>query len=821
MVMPLDYARPRRYGRPFGEVSPIIDAGNPWDAITQIADFAARHQGFRIGVPDTSFFPFSAICRLRMTFPSGTYSGTGFYIGPGLVLTCGHNLFAKTGDGSGTEAATALTVRPGQQNATTWLDSFDVAPAEWAVHPTWVASGASNRGFDLSVIRVTHAPPGGNYFATINYSPAPETPIAVCGYGGEDVDSDRQHLDIDRVRAVSDDLETFDYNLQTRKGNSGSPVFAHFTDTASEPPQAIPVMGVHVAGHGATLNRGVLLTPDKIDWALGGGISSVSAFSLGAPAPRRTSLGGLPLQRGARGTLGGLPLLPGAGKPMPRTQSYVRPFERAWIVIDQAATGGMSVAWRTFGHPTLDASGKTTLSVRAPNVPAGGKVLWNIPDAAHKARASLESGGAPTDFVTGTSATLRSTAGGPVALDVMVKDSSGATVESNKYWLSSPQFVIVSINATADAFFDGIGLGSRRAAIYAEMAATMRHLYRNVNVRFVFPGEVLPAHLGVGPNAAFPGGVQALPAVIYAEAIGADTVPDPEATAANGAATPYPATQHGELHSPGTLPAPIDQSRFVERGNRVGTFSRGRGWTVGARSRALSEETTVHLPGATVLEGWQAEAFVFAVETALRSTLAANPLAALLSGLIDIDLILDACDRFGVTLAFGPSVTWGLGAGAGGGVAIVFAPGHRIGFAGTGAGVVGHIYSLGASAQVTLISGGPERLAGDCLMAGVSVGTLGWFDAGALDAPIGAHLILDMNRNPFGVAFEFGVATGLPFISLIEAYGQRTKTVTTMARRTGRTLSAPPGALDGAVGEAVAHGARPEEARSFLEMLLR
>ena len=450
MVMPLDYARPRRYGRPFGEVSPIIDAGNPWDAITQIADFAARHQGFRIGVPDTSFFPFSAICRLRMTFPSGTYSGTGFYIGPGLVLTCGHNLFAKTGDGSGTEAATALTVRPGQQNATTWLDSFDVAPAEWAVHPTWVASGASNRGFDLSVIRVTHAPPGGNYFATINYSPAPETPIAVCGYGGEDVDSDRQHLDIDRVRAVSDDLETFDYNLQTRKGNSGSPVFAHFTDTASEPPQAIPVMGVHVAGHGATLNRGVLLTPDKIDWALGGGISSVSAFSLGAPAPRRTSLGGLPLQRGARGTLGGLPLLPGAGKPMPRTQSYVRPFERAWIVIDQAATGGMSVAWRTFGHPTLDASGKTTLSVRAPNVPAGGKVLWNIPDAAHKARASLESGGAPTDFVTGTSATLRSTAGGPVALDVMVKDSSGATVESNKYWLSSPQFVIVSINATAD-----------------------------------------------------------------------------------------------------------------------------------------------------------------------------------------------------------------------------------------------------------------------------------------------------------------------------------------------------------------------------------
>ena len=788
MAMPLDYARPRRYGRPFGEVSPIIEATNAWDAISQIAGFAARHQGFRIGVPDTSFFPFSAICRLKMTFASGTYSGTGFYIGPRLILTCGHNLFDKTADGSGTEAATALTVRVGQQNATTWLDSFEVTPADWTVHPTWVASGASNRGFDLSVIRVSHFPPGGEHFELINYSPAPETPIAVCGYGGEDVDSDRQHLDIDRVRSLSDDYENFEYNLQTRKGNSGSPVFAHFTNTSSELPQAIPVMGVHVAGHSGTLNRGVLLSPDKIEWALGGGISSVSVFSLG-----RSSLGGLPLQRSAPGMLGGLPLMPPARKTMLRTQSYARPFERAWIVIDQSAAGGMSTAKRTFGHPTHDLSGKTALSVRVPNTPAGGKVLWNIPDATHKTRAALESGGAPTDFVSGTTATLRSTAGGPVALDVMVKDASGTTVESNKYWLSSPQFVIVSIHATTDAFFDGIGLGPRRPAIYAEMAATMRHLYRNVNVRFVFPGDVLPAHLGVGANAAFPGGVQAVPSVIYAEAIGADTVMDPEDTNANGVDTPYPGHRHGRLHTPGTMAAPmdghalahglihhfapnrpevravqdaaasgtlpaadmdraatfygrligenmahevghfatfvgtghgaggltepgsartttertgftidttgggalltdngratvndldadslrtfedflpidppIDQSRFVERGGRVGSFSRAQGWVVGApRTRQLSGETTVHLPGATILEGWEADAFVFAVETAIRTVLGSNPAFMLLAPFVDLDLILDACDRYGVTLAYGPSVTGRACPGAG------------------------------------------------------------------------------------------------------------------------------------------------------------
>ena len=394
MAMPLDYARPRRYGRPFGEVSPIIEATNAWDAISQIAGFAARHQGFRIGVPDTSFFPFSAICRLKMTFASGTYSGTGFYIGPRLILTCGHNLFDKTADGSGTEAATALTVRVGQQNATTWLDSFEVTPADWTVHPTWVASGASNRGFDLSVIRVSHFPPGGELLR-------PDQLLARAG------DADRG-LRLRRARtstatasiststgcgAFSDDYENFDYNLQTRKGNSGSPVFAHFTNTSSELPQAIPVMGVHVAGHSGTLNRGVLLSPDKIEWALGGGISSVSVFSLG-----RSSLGGLPLQRSAPGMLGGLPLMPPTRKTMLRTQSYARPFERAWIVIDQSAAGGMSTAKRTFGHPTHDLSGKTTLSVRVPNTPAGGKVLWNIPDATHKTRAALEIGRRPDRF---------------------------------------------------------------------------------------------------------------------------------------------------------------------------------------------------------------------------------------------------------------------------------------------------------------------------------------------------------------------------------------------------------------------------------------
>ncbi|HPG22719.1 MAG TPA: trypsin-like peptidase domain-containing protein [Amaricoccus sp.] len=952
MAMPLDYSRPR-LARPFREVAPIIDATNPIDAIGQIFGFMARNASYRVGVPDTSFFPFSAICRLNLTFPSGAYHGTGFYIGSGLILTCGHNLFDKTPSGSATEAATRITVRVGQQNATTWLDSFDLTPGDWTAHPTWVSSAATDRGFDLGVLRVTTPPPAGEFFQLINYSPSADTPIAVCGYGSDTgVDSQRQHLDIDRIRAISNNGENVDYNLQTRGGNSGSPVFAHFTKESAggEMPETIPVMGVHVAGESTTLNRGVLLSPDKIDWALGGGISSVSAFSLSA---RPGSLGGLPLARRTRGSLGGLPLGPASGTPMLRTLSWARPLERAWIVIDQTGSGGMSVAKRTFGHPTHDLSGKTKVSVRVPNMPSGGSVRWNIPDDDHKTRAIFETGGNATAHSTGgTSVTLRSTAAGPFAVDCMVKDSGGSTVESNKYWMSSPQFVLVAIHPTTDAFFDGIGMRTRRAAIVDEMKAVMRHLYRNVNIRFVFPGEALPAHLGVANNAAFPGGIEALPSVQYAEVIGADTVMDPEETQATGTPTPYGATSHGRNHEPGDLPAPmdhhalarglihhfadtraeighvqteaaagrlsagdmdlaarmygrlmgenlshevghflantfvahtggglmqtgrdrttrertgmtvqaaapvitdhgrntinelpadvlhtfeeflpidppIDQATFTARG-RVGTFSRAQGrqggWVNRVPARPFEDET-IHLPGATVLSGWEAQAFIFAIEAAFRSLLSANPAFVFVAPFVRVGTILDACDRYGVTLAVGIAGSGALGAGAGAGGGVVFAPGRRIGFYGSGAGIVGSVYSIGGTIQITLIDGGPEFMSGTGYMLGVSIGTIGWFDAGAVDVPVAAYRVYDGAKNPIGYSFEIGVSAGLPIISLIEAYGQVSETATTFAhgRARGRAFSAaaaaPSEAYEAAVNEAMAAGASREEAEAFLSQL--
>jgi hypothetical protein len=258
----------------------------------------------------------------------------------------------------------------------------------------------------------------------------------------------------------------------------------------------------------------------------------------------------------------------------------------------------------------------------------------------------------------------------------------------------------------------------------------------------------------------------------------------------------------------------------------VGTFSRAQGRLGGWVNRGLArplEGETIHLPGATVLSGWEAQAFIFAIEAAFHSLLSANPAFVFVAPFMRVSTILDACNRSGVTLAVGIAGSGALGAGAGGGVGIVFAPGRRIGFYGSGAGIVGSIYSIGGTMQVTLIDGGPELMSGSGYMFGVSIGTIGWFDAGMLDVPVAAYRVYDAAKNPIGYSFEIGVSAGLPIVSLIEVYGQASETATTFARRRawGSALStaAPADAYEAAVSEAVAAGASRAEAEAFLSQL--
>ena len=943
--------------RAFAEVGPIVDATSTTGALTQIIDFLRRRQSFNAGIHETGYFPFSAICRLLMTYEGDpdTYQGTGFYIAPNLILTAGHNLWE-----AGKKALT-VTVEPGRHAGFTF-GSFPVARSDYEVHPRYMASEES--GFDLGVIHTTTPPPNGQHFQLINYSPVAETPLAVCGYGFSSdgtVRDDRQHLDIDRIRRLADNGEVVEYNLQTLGGNSGSPAFVDFSNNRSGgySPTDLLVMGVHRAASDTTHNQAVLLTPEKIDWAMGGGRMSV-AQSLSAAPAARMGPGGLPLVKRRGDMVGGLPL---ARRTTAALSYGARAFDRSWIVVDQTDTGGMSVAKRTFGHPTHDLSGETTLSVRVPNMPEGGSVRWNIPDDGDKEKIKIKAGSGTATSATGTSVTLQCFRPGPAAIDCMVKDASGTTVESNKYWIVSPQFIMVSIAPSTDAFLDRVGMAAHKPAIYAEAKAMMRHLYRNVNIRFVFPGDTLPSQLGLASNPTFPGGVEVQPYVYYADIVG-EEVTDPEQSRTTGTTTGYPAGLVGRNHAPGEMDPPLDghaltrilvhrfdpffpdvaaldtavaggsataadldaiatmwgrivgyiaahetghftMGSFIEhdagnaslmaggsrdlmrvagmrrnaasplltdsgrgaagqlsadmlhlfedqlavnppldaagikRRGRVGSFALStpaRGWTNRGGARALDigdslGGTTVHLPGATVLSGWEAEAFIAGISYAMATVATPMIPGSTLGQMAAVHTILELCNAYNVSVGIGPSFSGGLtplsgGGGGSGGFGIVFAPGNRIGFYGATSEIMGWIWSIGATMQFTVIQGGPENFGGNSNSIGGSISTVGWFDEGLVDVPVGGHAIFNPQGQFIGVTFEIGVSVGFPVASLIEGFVQNINTTTTFSRRPQRArgLSVPaPGGMAEAraavIAQAVASGATQAQAEAFADTL--
>jgi V8-like Glu-specific endopeptidase len=234
--------------------------GNTQDALQYQKQFQDRKQAWKAGVPDTTFFPHSAICRLRIFQSDGEYIGTGFYIGNDRILTCGHNL----------ENATDVTVIPGKNDSAEPFGAFSARPADWVIHPKYQSGG--NGDFDLAVIKTTIPAPNGGAFTNLEeLLECQESPIIVCGYAADTVSENKQHLDGDAIRMLSDSGETFLYNLQTEPGNSGSPVY-YVTERDDEERQQCVIetrlIGVHIASvTGSNIfNRGCRLTADKIAW---------------------------------------------------------------------------------------------------------------------------------------------------------------------------------------------------------------------------------------------------------------------------------------------------------------------------------------------------------------------------------------------------------------------------------------------------------------------------------------------------------------------------------------------------------------------------
>jgi len=254
-------------------ITPYYDPSNPGSALQCTNDaFSQQREEWYVGVEDTSAFPHSAICFLRMTAPDGTaYTGTGFYIGRNRILTCAHNLHGMS----------TVQIIPGRNGAgTTPFGQATIDASQWRVAPRYTGDG----DWDNDMAVIDNAPieaPNGAFFRFMQATPGGAMPLAVCGYSsgsnlhrqlGPVADRNKQHLHGGHAQGQAT-FDTIDYHILAVAGASGSPVY-----TVRDEGNGLEafVCGVHVTrgpidpGTGGTsVNRGCFVTPTKIDWIEG------------------------------------------------------------------------------------------------------------------------------------------------------------------------------------------------------------------------------------------------------------------------------------------------------------------------------------------------------------------------------------------------------------------------------------------------------------------------------------------------------------------------------------------------------------------------
>ncbi len=156
---------------------------------------------------------------------------------------------------------------------------------------------------------------------------------------------------------------------------------------------------------------------------------------------------------------------------------------RSWII----ENAGLTPDARAFKPAAHDKTCRVTLSVRVPRLPSGGSIRWSVP-AAHRGSITLSSNPAIVNHVhTGARVEIIGLVPGVTAVDVEALDASGRALESIKFPLCVPQFVLVEDSgAASEVVFTGFNLGGEKEQVFAVAKQVCELVLAKANVRTVW-----------------------------------------------------------------------------------------------------------------------------------------------------------------------------------------------------------------------------------------------------------------------------------------------------------------------------------------------
>ncbi|MCI5141681.1 MAG: hypothetical protein D3909_08120 [Candidatus Electrothrix sp. ATG1] len=187
----------------------------------------------RIQLEKTTVAPWCRICCLEISVKNrlGYEYGTGWLAGPRTVITAGHCVF----DPDKEEWVEHIRVIPGRDNFTEPFPNAVTGTMRFSSTQEWVESGDPR--YDIAVLHLDKSIGdivGWFGFAALDDTALRQYKIESAGYPSDSrFEGRRMAYHSGKVLAV-DDRRIY-YNVDTEKGNSGSPVFLYPTGRENEP----------------------------------------------------------------------------------------------------------------------------------------------------------------------------------------------------------------------------------------------------------------------------------------------------------------------------------------------------------------------------------------------------------------------------------------------------------------------------------------------------------------------------------------------------------------------------------------------------------